>query len=61
MDLNQLLSEHQIALIKMADACDMPTREWAGVRADYYADRITILREKLEVPVRTFDFRQLAV
>lgn len=61
MDLNLLLSEHQIALIKMSDASDVPTREWAGVCADYYAGRITALRERLDVPMRTFDFRQLAI
>lgn len=61
MDLNQLLSEHQIALIRMSDSSDMPTREWAGACADYYAGRITALRERLEVPVRTFNFRQIAI
>jgi len=60
VDLNALLSQHQIALIKMTDALSPDAREWAGTCADYYADRISVLRDRLGVPVRTFDFRQLA-
>jgi hypothetical protein len=61
MDLNHLLSEHQIALIKMTDSHDPDVRDWAGTCADYYAGRIAVLRERLGIPVPAFDFRQLAI
>ncbi|MDB5726544.1 MAG: hypothetical protein JWQ16_3298 [Novosphingobium sp.] len=61
MNLNYLLSEQQIALIKMTDSHDPDVRDWAGTCADYYAGRITVLRERMEIPVRTFDFRNLAI
>jgi len=61
MDLYHLQSEHQIALITMTDSHDPDVRDWAGTCADYYAGRITVLRERLEIPVRTFDFRKFAI
>ena len=61
MNLNHLQSEHRIALIKMTDSHDPDVRDWAGACADYYAGRITDLRERLEIPVRTFDFRNHAI
>jgi hypothetical protein len=58
MDLNNLLSCHQIALIEMTEAPSRATRRWAGERADYYAERIVALRVRLGLPIPPFDFRQ---
>jgi hypothetical protein len=57
LDLNHLLSEHQIALIRMMDSPDPAARDWAGTCVDYYAGRITVLRERLGIPVRPAGFR----
>jgi hypothetical protein len=47
LDLNELLSRHQIALIAMAHAPTVPGREWAEECADYYATCIVTARRKL--------------
>jgi hypothetical protein len=61
MNLNHLQSEHRLALTKMTDSHDPDVRDLAGACADYYAGRITDLRERLEIPVRAFDFRNYAI
>jgi hypothetical protein len=58
MDLNKLLSCHQVALIDMMEAPSRAARRWAGERADFYAGRIIALRKRLDLPIRPFDFRQ---
>jgi len=40
MDLNRLLSEHQVALHDLAAGASPEGRRWAGLRADYYAEEI---------------------
>ena len=47
MDLNELLSRHQVALIDMANGPSPAVRAWAEVRADYYAECIISLRTHL--------------
>lgn len=56
MDLNSLFFQHQIALLDLAHAPDVAARRVA----DDCAARIGALRDRLGVPSRTFDFRQLA-
>ena len=58
MDLNKLLSLHQIALIDMMEAPSRTARKWAGGRADYYAGRIIAIRKRLGLAPSRFDFRQ---
>jgi hypothetical protein len=60
VDLNKLLYQHQVALIRMTDRSDHGARTWAGVCADYYAGQIVALRDRLGVPVRTFNHRELS-
>lgn len=55
MDLNALLYHHQRALMDLAGGADSAAREWAGVRADHYAGQLVRLRQRMGVPVRTFD------
>ena len=48
MDLNQLLFRHQRALIDSdAGAISPQGRRWAGLSADYYAERISEARSAL--------------
>jgi hypothetical protein len=58
MDLNKLLSCHQVALIDMMEAPSRAARCWAGERADYYSGKIIALRKRLGLPIRPFDLRQ---
>lgn len=50
MDLNELFSRHQIALIEMTRAPTAAGRERAEGCADYYAGCITTLRSRFGVP-----------
>lgn len=45
MDLNELYSRHQIALIAMLNEASVPSRSRAEECANYYADRIATARE----------------
>ena len=47
MDLNKLLHHHQRALIERGDAASPEARRWAGLSADYYAERISQARSAL--------------
>jgi hypothetical protein len=48
LDLNQLLFRHQRALIDSdAGAISPQGRRWAGLSADYYAERISEARSAL--------------
>jgi hypothetical protein len=58
MDLNELLSRHQLALIEMTNARCAEARRWAGERADYFANRIVEVREQMGLASRPFDFRR---
>lgn len=46
MDLNELLSRHQIALIEMSYAPTLAGRARAEECADYYAARVTSLSRR---------------
>ena len=48
MDLNHLFSRHQIALIDMMSAPCEESRSWAQCCADYYADKITEARARVD-------------
>jgi hypothetical protein len=54
VDLNKLLASHQVALIEMANDPSAEARSWAGERADYFADRIIDLRDRLGAPHANF-------
>jgi hypothetical protein len=47
LDLNELFSRHQIALIKMSHAVSLPSRVEAEECSDYYADCIASARRTL--------------
>lgn len=46
-DWNQLLFDHQVALIDEKNAVSHEARQWAGSCADFYADRIDSFRARL--------------
>lgn len=58
MDLNKLLSCHQVALIDMMEAPSRAAKRWAGERADYYSGKIIALRKRLGLPIHPFDLTQ---
>ena len=45
MDLNHLLSQHQVALHDLGASVSPEGRRWAGLRADYYAAQIRKTRD----------------
>ena len=47
MDLNELFSRHQVALMGMMHASSPARRDWAQQCANYYADRIDTARPTL--------------
>ena len=49
MDLNELFSRHQVALMGMMHEASPASRDWAESRANYYAGQIDIARLALNV------------
>ena len=45
MDLNHLLSQHQVALHDLGASVSLEGRRWAGLRADFYAGEIRQTRD----------------
>lgn len=45
MDLNHLLSQHQVALHDLGASVSLEGRRWAGLRADFYAGEIRKTRD----------------
>jgi hypothetical protein len=60
MDLGKLFNCHRAALIDSAEGPNAEARQWAEECADYYGRRLVAMRDRLEVPIPTFDHRHVA-